>query len=112
MNIPSHCFAELARIEQNRSQAQAEGLPALERLAAVARRDSGQAQTVGRFLLGLYNGTAYPFNLSRLRGLDLDLHRDCLALLRMDYQPVMEVHEYIKDGQELFQLLRNREGKQ
>lgn len=112
MNIPLHFFAELDRINQHRQQTHAEGIPALERLAIVARRDTGQARTIGLFLLGLYNGNAYPFNLSRLRGLDLDLYSDCLAVLSMDYHPTMEVHEYIDDGNELFKKLRDRESIQ
>lgn len=108
MSALTTMFQELANIEQHRAQAQAEGLPALQRLAQVARRDSGQARTVGLFLLALYNGHAYPFNLSRLRSLDMALHKDCMAVLSMDYQPAMEVHQYIEGGDDLFRQLRDR----
>lgn len=102
MSALTDMLKQLQRIEQHRTQAQAEGIPALRRLAKVARRDSGQARTVGLFLLALYNGNAYPLNLSRLRGLDLDLHNDCMAVLQLDFQPVMEVHQYLEDGDTLF----------
>lgn len=101
-------FSQVAAADQQRTQSRADGLPALHRLSVVARNDSGQASTVGLFLLGLYNGHAYPFNLSRLRGLDLDLYRDCLAVLQMDYQPACEIHEYIDGGEALFADLRDR----
>lgn len=94
--------------EQRRAQVRAEGLNALQRLADAARDDTGQSEIIGRFLLGLYNGYAYPFNLVSLRGLDIDLHDDCMAVLRLDYQPEQEVHEYLTDGPALFQQLRQR----
>lgn len=98
----------LNSFEQHRTQARAEGLNALQRLADAARDDTGQSEIIGRFLLGLYNGYAYPFNLVSLRGLDIDLHDDCMAVLRLDYQPEQEVHEYLADGPELFRQLRQR----
>ncbi len=94
--------------EQRRAQAHTEGLDALQRLAEVSRDDTGQSQTIGLFLLGLYNGHAYPFNLVSLRGLDVALHDDCMAVLRLDYEPKQEVHEYLTDGYELFKQLRQR----
>ncbi len=94
--------------EQRRAQAHTEGLDALQRLAEVSRDDTGQSQTIGRFLLGLYNGHAYPFNLVSLRGLDVALHDDCMAVLRLDYEPKQEAHEYIADGHELIKQLRHR----
>lgn len=78
---------QLAAHEQDRKQAHTNGLPALERLAQVAQRDSGQARIVGLFLLALYNGPAFPFDLTQLRGLDAELFRDCMAVLHLDYHP-------------------------
>lgn len=98
----------LNSFEKRRAQAQAEGLVALHRLAEVASDDTGQSETIGRFLLGLYNGHAYPFNLVSLRGLDIDLHDDCMAVLRMDYEPEQEIHEYLANGPELLKQLRER----
>lgn len=108
MSALTTMFQELANIEHHRAQAHAEGQPALQRLALAARLSSGQARIVGRFLLGLYDAHSYPFPLSDLRGLDLDLFQDCLAVLRMDYHPVREIHEYLTDGPELFRQLQNR----
>ena len=109
MNLPDY----LAKYASDREDAHEKGLPALRRLAAIAAGDSGQARIVGRFLLGLYNGHEYPFSLVQLRGLDLELHADCLLVLRLDLHPAMEVHEYLEDGDVLFQQLRDQlEGDQ
>ncbi len=75
------------------------GVPALRRLFELCEsRDSGQISRVARLLAGLYNGTAYRFDLTDLRGLDTEILEDCLAVLRMDANPRQEVHEYFKDG--------------
>lgn len=98
---------QLASLEADRQRAHAAGLPALERLAAVARQDSGQARIIGLFLLGLYNGSAYPFDLTQLRSLDAQLFGDCLAVLHLDYYPEQEVHEYLPAGNALFAHLHH-----
>lgn len=104
-------FLSLMQHEQSScSQLHESGLQALQRLAEVAANDTDQAITVGRFLLGLYNGNKYPFNLISLRSLDSNLHADCLAVLQLDYTPLQEVHEYLENGAALFKQLRNREG--
>jgi len=82
------------------------GVPALRRLLQVALRDTGQSEVCGRFLLGLYNGPIYRFDLTELRRLDSDLVEDCLAVLRMDAQPMKEVHCLIEDGDAVFRRLR------
>lgn len=80
------------------------GIPALVRLARIAEGDTGQAATVRRFLLGLYNGYRFPFNLITLRGLDKALFDDCLAVLKLDARATrQEVHHYIDNGGELFE---------
>lgn len=102
-----------AAYNSDRKEAHEKGLPALRRLADIADGDSGQARIVGQFLMGLYNGNRYPFDLTRLRGLDLELHRDCMAVLHMDYHPAREVHEYLEFGEGLFdQLCETAEGEQ
>lgn len=100
--------ARLGDLDARQERAQAEGVPALRRLVAVAQRDTGQSRVVGRFLLGLWNGSAYGFDLTELRGLDTALHDDCLAVLRLDHTPAREVHQYIEDGDRLWQELRER----
>lgn len=80
------------------------GLPALSRLAKIAQGDTGQASTVRLFLLGLYNGHRFPFDLTNLRGLDLQLFLDCMAVLNLDARyTVQEIHCYFENGSELFE---------
>lgn len=97
-------FRQMAELETERQAATEAGLPALERLAKVAERDTGQAGTVRLFLLGLWNGYRFPFNLITLRGLDKSLFDDCMAVLTLDARATAkEVHLYLDDGGELFE---------
>ncbi|OUM00112.1 DUF7673 family protein [Variovorax sp. JS1663] len=74
------------------------GAAALQRLFAVANRDSGQCRYIARFLLGLYNGQRFPFDFTDLRAIDGDLFEDCVTVLRMDAQVSrQEVHKYFDD---------------
>lgn len=83
----------------------AEGEAALRRLLPVAQSDTGQSRRVARFLLALYNGPRFPFDLSDLRGLDYAIHADCIALLLADHVPEGEIHCYIDGGREVFEGL-------
>lgn len=97
-------LAQVAAFDNERQAATMAGLPALERLANVAERDTGQAATVRLFLLGLYNGYRFPFNLVTLRGLDKSLFDDCMSVLTLDARATTkEVHQYLADGGELFE---------
>lgn len=108
---PKEYFAQSAKERAERPAIRAAGLKALQRLVPIAEHDSGQSRTIGCFLLGLYNGVAYPFNLVELRGLDAQLFEDCIAVLRLDRQPEREVHEYFKDGDAIWAGFRKRWGK-
>ena len=60
------------------------GQDALEagyRLWSMAQKDTHQGRHVAHFLLGLYNGQLFPFDLTRLRGLDRQPLDDCMAVL-------------------------------
>ena len=81
------------------------GITALQRLVPIAQSDNGQAGVIARFLLSLYNGDRFPFDLTDFRRLDLDLFEDCVAVLDMDFQPAQEVHRYIEDGGAVFEQL-------
>lgn len=95
---------QIANFEIERKAALTLGVPALERLAIIAKRDTGQAATVRLFLLGLYNGYRFPFDLTRLRGLDSDLFTACIDVLTMDARAtVKEIHQYFENGTELFE---------
>lgn len=75
-----------------------DGEAALGRLVKIAQGDSGQCRYVAGFLLGLYNGRRFPFDLTNLRGLDHVIFDDCMKVLRMDHTPLREVHTYFDAG--------------
>lgn len=98
-------YDALALRRANRPQLLAEGEAALLRLLPVAQSDTGQSKRIARFLLSLYNGRRFPFDLTDLRGIDYELHDDCLAVLRMDHVLAQEVHHYFENGGEVFERL-------
>ncbi len=69
-----------------------DAVAALRRLWEIANGGSGQCRHVAAFLLGLYNGTRFPFDLTDFRCLDTAIFRDCLKVLVMDQSPLAEVH--------------------
>lgn len=105
--IAMHAFAaDQARREALRPAIQAEGEAALARLFKLASQsDTGQAGVLAAFLLGLYNGRRFRFDLTDLRRLDWGLHDDCMAVLRMDASPAQEVHMYIENGSWAFEQM-------
>ena len=72
-----------------------EKVEALRRLWDIANGHSGQCRVVAGFLLGLYNGEEYPFDLTAFRSLDQEIFMDCLAVLALDYHPEKEVHAWL-----------------
>jgi hypothetical protein len=102
-------FAEQRRLEQERvdqlPQVRAEGEAALRRLLPIAQGNTGQCRHIAAFLLGLYNGTRFPFDLTDLRAIDHALFLDCIAVLRMDNTPQREVHTYFPNGGQVFEQL-------
>ncbi|SEH99819.1 DUF7673 family protein [Pseudomonas asplenii] len=101
----------LAKVQAHQQQLPAirvAGTQALNRLVPIALRDHGQSRVLGRFLLGIYNGEDFPFELSNLRSLDIDLFEDCLKVLIMDFTPDLEVHERIQGGSAIWQRLIER----
>ena len=82
------------------------GVAALRRLLEVAQRDSGQCRRIAHFLLGLYNGDRFPFDLTDLRGIDDALFEDCMRVLRMDARHCQkEVHAYFPNGGRIWEQL-------
>lgn len=76
------------------SQFSEEELAALEGLYATAKRlwDTGGGGACARVLLGCYNGTRFPFDLTDLRRLDNSNLDMVLTVLRMDARCRSEVH--------------------
>jgi hypothetical protein len=61
-------------------------------LFEMAQRDHGGARVARRFLLSLYNGSRFPFDLTDFRLLDTARFEQCMAVLAMDHTPAAEVH--------------------
>lgn len=91
-----------------RSARQAQGIPALKKLAAVAEGGSGQCRQIRLVLLGLYNGASWPLDLTGLRGLDADLQKAVLDVIELDWCG-HEIHTYIENGEAIFQDWWERE---
>lgn len=92
---------------QTRAQIEEAGFDALHRLYAMTR-DPGEAHAgvAARFLLGLYNGTRFPFDLTDLRLLSAEQLADAMAVLVMDARVTrQEVHTYFADGSRKFEDL-------
>jgi hypothetical protein len=81
------------RFMRSREQLEADGAIALARLIRIGKGDSGQTRHVRRFLIGLYNGQTFPFDLTDLRCVDRAIQEDALAVLAMDIDgPSVEIH--------------------
>lgn len=81
------------------------GVDALTRLLKIARGHSGQCRHVAAFLLGLYNGRRFKFDLTDLRCVDHEIFVDCLEVLKLDNQPKREVHQYFENGSQIWEDL-------
>ena len=83
----------------------ARGEAALRRLLPIAQGHSGQCRYVAAFLLSLYNGGRFKFDLTDLRCLDRAIFADCLATLQMDAENYAEVHTFFPEGNAQFEKL-------
>lgn len=101
----SDLIALVAASKAARKAAVEAGLPALRTLLTVARSDTGQSRVIAGFLLSLYNGYRFNFDLTDFRAIDADLFEQCMLVLRMDSQPMQEVHKYFTNGGEIFEQL-------
>lgn len=87
---------KLREIEAAKLEAADRAVAGLETLAKVIRSHptTGQAGRLVRFLAGIYNGPRFPFDLTDLRGLDLELVRACLDILALDHFCMREIHKW------------------
>ncbi len=104
-SVPPSLRAVLA--ESNaRSEIETRGAEALRVLWAVANGHSGQCRFIAAFLLGLYNGARFPFDLTDLRCIDSALYEHCSAVLHMDARVCeQEIYLYFEDGGTKFEQL-------
>lgn len=75
-------------------------LVAAAQLWNVASDTTGQGRVCARVLLGLYNGTRFPFDLTDLRLLEPTLRRAAFDLIAADASHTLtcEVHELLNRG--------------
>lgn len=102
---------EMAEQEALREARIKKGVPALEKLVDVAQGGSGQCHYIRRFLLGLFNGQSWPFDMTQFRGLDTDLQLAVLDVIELDWCG-HEVHIYLENGEELFQAWWEQESSE
>lgn len=83
------------------------GFEALQRLYAEAVSDEQEKGSVcARLLLGLYNGSRFPFDLTDLRTLPSELFEDAMLVVCMDARVTrQEVHQYFAQGSKKFEDL-------
>jgi hypothetical protein len=89
----------MARLAQNyastRERYTSEQIAAVKRLYETVRAmpDTGGGIRCAKFLLGLYNGNRFPFDLTDLRCLDGELYAAAMKVLHMDARHTWcEVH--------------------
>lgn len=81
----------------------------LSRLVDIASSEGEMSYAAAMFLLGLYNGHAYPFRLGLLRDLDTQTLNDCIQVLFMDHQIVAgNIAPYAPNGEKFFASLLTR----
>jgi hypothetical protein len=85
-----------------------DGVSALKRLMAAAARDSPQSGSAARFLLALYDGQRFPFDLNELRAVHVELFADCICVLTMDVLTRTEIHSAVDRGGKAFEDLAGR----
>lgn len=72
-----------------------EQLGALLKVWETAQNDHGGSSVCAKLLLGLYNGSRFPFDLTELRRLDTSLMVAVLQVIEMDSVPQKEVHVHL-----------------
>lgn len=75
----------------------------LVQLAATS--DTSGANVAAQVILGLYNGSAYPMDLTELCRLDEDLFENALNVIRLRIESQTEPHEFFVNGGRLFQQI-------
>src|SRR5258708_14090563 len=73
---------------------------------------TGQAGRLVSFLAGVYNGSAYPFDLTDLRALDTELASACIDYLNYDRLAKAEVHTHLPGGGKQMQSVLHDAGVQ
>jgi len=73
---------------------------------------TGQSRRLVRFLAGVYNGSDFPFDLTDLRVLDIELANACIDYLNYDRLAKAEVHTHLPGGGKQMQAILHNAGVQ
>ena len=84
-------LAELAQ-KTVRAEQPGDTAAALVHLWRMAQKHSSSEKAAARFLLGLYNGYRFQFDLTDFRLFDCANFKRCMLVLAMDHMPKAEVH--------------------
>jgi len=95
------------RAAELRAQDESNALDSLQVLYKIAHGHSGQCRRVAAFLLSLYNGQRFPFDMTDFRAVDAEIFEHMLRVLRMDSRARAEVHTYFPNGGQAFERLAN-----
>jgi hypothetical protein len=82
----------------------------LERLAALAKNDTGGSRVAGLFLVNLFNSIYSHFDLRDLNILDHSYWEDAMNVLKLDSINHRELYEYLDDGEKILHDLIDRWG--
>ncbi|MEO1819440.1 hypothetical protein [Pseudomonas sp.] len=117
-HLPPDEKAEVDRLIQfledqrrDRDRVRMAGVGSLKVLVDIALGHTGQCRVVGRFLLGLYSGPQYRFDLTDLRMLDAAVHEHCIKVLWLDHTLEREIEKHITDGEAIWQQLISMWGR-
>lgn len=79
----------------------------LEILLGIVQRHPGTsgARIIASVLCSLYNGNRCKVDLTDLRMLDQSNFEHVLNVLRLDYAPAKEVHEYFNNGSAIWEAM-------
>jgi hypothetical protein len=73
---------------------------------------TGQSRRLVRFLAGVYNGSDFPFDLTDLRAMDINLASACIDYLNYDRLAKAEVHTHLPGGGKQMQSILHDAGVQ
>lgn len=79
-----------------------EWIVSLERLVKVAQNDTGQSHKIAMFLVSIYNSRFVKLCPRELHGVDQTLWLDCMNVLKLDHINIIEIHEYMDNGNNIF----------
>lgn len=99
-------FAQQREWEERSRIAQSAAAQAYSRLLLLAeKRDSGQAQTIARFVASTYNGSDFPFDLFDLRAVDVAISDDMLVCLDALRWGIADLYTLVPDGDRRIQRM-------